>query len=83
MDENCRSDFDQRFQNLTLASKMCALFQLNSSAVEDEMLTAQADTEPTSTAHGQFETLLTKEKYPNIRKCATSFTALFGSTYLC
>ena len=43
----------------------------------------QADIELKFRAHGQSGNLLTKEKYPTMRKCATFFTALFGSTYLC
>ncbi|XP_061820631.1 general transcription factor II-I repeat domain-containing protein 2-like [Nerophis lumbriciformis] len=67
----------------SLASQIATLFHLNSSGVEDEILTLQADIELKSRAHGQFWNLLTEVKYPNIRKCATSLTALFGSTYLC
>lgn len=33
--------------------------------------------------HGKFWNLLTEEKYPNMRKCVTSLTASFSSTYLC
>ncbi|CAK6967628.1 general transcription factor II-I repeat domain-containing protein 2A-like [Scomber scombrus] len=65
------------------ASKIATLFHLNSSGVEDEILTLQADIQLKSRAHGQFWNLLTQEKYPNMRKCATSLTALFGSTYSC
>lgn len=67
----------------SLASKIAALFHLNSSEVEDEILKLQTDIQLKSRAHGQFWNLLTGEKYPNMRKCATSLTALFGSTYLC
>ena len=66
----------------SLASKIATLFHLNSSGVEDEMLTLQADIQLKARAHGQFWNLLTEEKYPNMRKCATFLTALFGSTYL-
>ena len=47
-------------------------------AVEDEILTLQADIQLRSRTHGQFWNLFTEEKYPNMRKCATSLTALFG-----
>ena len=67
----------------SLASKIATLFHLNLSGVEDEILKLQADIQLKSRAHGQFWNLLTEEKYPNMRKCATSLTALFGSTYLC
>ncbi len=67
----------------SLTSKTATLFHLNSSAVEDEILTLQADLELKSRAHGQFWNLLTEIKYPNMRKCAICLTALFGSTYLC
>uniref|UniRef100_A0A669C9P0 HAT C-terminal dimerisation domain-containing protein n=1 Tax=Oreochromis niloticus TaxID=8128 RepID=A0A669C9P0_ORENI len=67
----------------SLASKIAKLFHLNSSGVEDEILTLQADIELKSRDHGQFWNLLTEVKYPNMRKCAASLTALFGSTYLC
>ena len=60
--------------------KVDLLFHLNKSALEEE-LTVQADIELKSRAHGQFGNLLTKEKYPNMRTCATSLTALFGSPY--
>ena len=67
----------------SLASKMSTLFHLNSSGVEDEIMTLQADIQLKSRAHGEFWNLLTEEKYPNVRKCATSLTDLFSSTYLC
>ncbi|KAL7870465.1 hypothetical protein SRHO_G00079620 [Serrasalmus rhombeus] len=75
--------FREDAEVVSLASKIATLFQLNSSGVEDEILTLQANIELKSRAHGQFWNLLTEEKYPNMRKCATSLTALFGSTYLC
>ena len=67
----------------SLASEIASLFHMNASAVEDEMLTLQSDIRLKSRAHGQFWNLLTEEKYPNMRKCATSLTVLFGSTYMC
>ena len=67
----------------SFASKIATLFYLNSSEVEDEILTLQADIQLKSRAHGQLWNLITEEKYPNVRTCATSLTALFGSTYLC
>ena len=67
----------------SLASTIAKLFHLNSSGVEDEILTLQADIQLKARAHGQFWNLLIEDKYPNMRKCATSLTALFGSTYLC
>lgn len=66
-----------------LASKISTMFQLSSAEVEDEILTLQADINLKSRANEQFWSLLTEEKYPNMRKCATSLTAMFGSTYLC
>ena len=68
---------------VSLASKITTLFHLNSSEVEDEILTLQADLQIKARAHGQFWNLLIEDKYPNIRKCATFLTALFCSTYLC
>ena len=68
---------------VSLASKITTLFHLNFSEVEDEILTLQADLQIKARAHGQFWNLLIEDKYPNIRKCATFLTALFGSTYLC
>ena len=67
----------------SLASNIASLFHMNSSGVEHEILTLQTDIELKSRAHGQFWNLLTEEKYPNMRKCAISLTAFFGSTYLC
>ncbi|KAK1903952.1 General transcription factor II-I repeat domain containing protein 2A [Dissostichus eleginoides] len=68
----------------SLASKIATPFHLNSSGVEDEILTLQADIQLKARAHGQqLWNLLTEEKYPNMRTCATFLTALFGSTYLC
>ncbi|RXN24367.1 general transcription factor II-I repeat domain-containing 2A-like protein [Labeo rohita] len=75
--------FQEDAEVISLASKIATLFHLNSSGVEDEILTLQTDIQLKSRAHAQFWNLLTEEKYPNIRKCATSLTALFGSTYLC
>ena len=66
-----------------LASKISTMFQLSSAEVEDEILTLQADINLKARANEQFWSLLTEEKYPNMRKCATSLTAMFGSTYLC
>ncbi|XP_068121767.1 general transcription factor II-I repeat domain-containing protein 2A-like [Hyperolius riggenbachi] len=67
----------------SLALKISTLFHFNPSKVEDEMLTLQADIELKSRATGKFWNLLMEEKYPHLRKCAISLTALFGSTYLC
>uniref|UniRef100_H2Z397 HAT C-terminal dimerisation domain-containing protein n=1 Tax=Ciona savignyi TaxID=51511 RepID=H2Z397_CIOSA len=91
---DCLSEFDKRFQDFSLlepkdvevdslASNIASLFHMNSSGVEHEILTLQTDIELKSRAHGQFWNLFTEEKYPNIRKCAISLTAFFGSTYLC
>ena len=68
---------------VSLASKITTLFHLNSSEVEDKILTLQADLQIKTRTDGQFWNLLIEDKYPNIRKCATFLTALFGSTYLC
>ncbi len=67
----------------SLASDMGELFQMNPSALGDEILALQTDIQMKARASGQFWNLLAEDKYPNIRKCATSLTALFGSTYLC
>jgi len=67
----------------SLASDMGKLFQMNPSALEDETLALQTDIQVKARARGQFWNLLDEEKDPNIRKWATSLTALFGSTYLC
>ncbi|KAL7402366.1 hypothetical protein ABVT39_013901 [Epinephelus coioides] len=75
--------FQEDAEVVSLASKVATLFHLNSSGVEDEILTLQVDIQLKARAHGQFWNLLTEDKYPNIRKCATFLTALFGSTYLC
>ncbi|KAJ8346319.1 hypothetical protein AAFF_G00215060 [Aldrovandia affinis] len=70
-----------------IASKVASLFHLNSPAVENEIITLQNDIEIKSRAtqgmKGEFWELLLQEKYPNLRRCAMNFTALFGSTYLC
>ena len=68
---------------VSLASKITTLFHLNSSEVEDKILTLQADLQIKARAHGQFWNLLIEDKYRNIRKCVTFLRALFGSTYLC
>ena len=68
----------------SVASKMATLFNMDSSALENEILALQADIQLKSRArNGDFWNLLTKERYPNIRKCAASLTAFFGSTYSC
>lgn len=77
-----RFPFRENAEVDVLASKI-ATFQLSSAEVEDEILTLQADINLKSRAHEQFWSLLTEEKYPNMRKWATSLTAMFGSTYLC
>ncbi|KAF4079564.1 hypothetical protein AMELA_G00179400 [Ameiurus melas] len=64
-----------------LRLKIATLFHLNSSEVE--ILKLQTDLQLKSRAQGQFWNLLTREKYPNMRKCTTSLTALFGSAYVC
>uniref|UniRef100_A0A087XSU0 Uncharacterized protein n=1 Tax=Poecilia formosa TaxID=48698 RepID=A0A087XSU0_POEFO len=72
--ENCLSEFNRHFQDFALlepvATFMCYPFW------ED----AEVDSLASKMAHGQFWNLLTEGKYPNMRKCATSLTALFGST---
>ncbi|KAJ4945756.1 hypothetical protein JOQ06_023434, partial [Pogonophryne albipinna] len=53
----------------SLAQNIRAVFHLNPSALEDEMLSLQADIQLKARAHaGQFWNLFRVEKYPNIRK---------------
>lgn len=70
-----------------IVSKVASLFHLDTSAVENEVLTLQSDIEvksrATSGSKGDFWHLLLKQKYPNLRRCALNLTALFGSIYLC
>uniref|UniRef100_A0AAY4B1F5 HAT C-terminal dimerisation domain-containing protein n=1 Tax=Denticeps clupeoides TaxID=299321 RepID=A0AAY4B1F5_9TELE len=73
--DNCLSEFDIRYQDFSLLEPVTTFMY--------EILTLQADIELKSRVHGQFWNLLTEVKYPNMRKCATSLTALFGSTYFC
>ena len=73
-----------------IATKVKSLFNLESSALEYEILTLQNDIEikarSTSAQRGEhvvFWKLLVEEKYPNLRRCALNLTVLFGSTNLC
>ena len=69
-----------------IASKIGALFQLDITAVENEMLSLQNDIEIKSKASTEREKiwkLLLKEKYPNTKRCAFYILCCFGSTYLC
>ncbi|KAJ8362371.1 hypothetical protein AAFF_G00378160 [Aldrovandia affinis] len=64
-----------------IASKVGSFFHLDTTAVENEILTLQNDIQMKSRAttemKGELWELLLEEKYPNI------MSALFGSTYLC
>ena len=64
-----------------LIKKLAALFHLNMSAVEDEILTVQAELPGLQGSWTIWE-LAHKRKCPNMRKCATSLTALFVIFYL-
>jgi len=76
--------FQEHIEVDSLASNISTLFHLNSSGVEDEMLTLQADIQLKARAHGQFWNLLTEEKYPKWGNMhATLLTALFDFIYLC
>ena len=96
------SEFERRFTNflsiepvasidvVDIATKVKSLFDLESSALEDEILTLQNDIEikarSTSAQPGEHEVfwkLPMQEKYPNLRRYALKLTALFGSNYLC
>lgn len=70
-----------------ITSKVASLFNLDSGAIENEILTLNNDIELKSRAtpdtNVQFWNLMQKEKYPNLRQTAKNLTALFGSTYLC
>ena len=69
-----------------IAYKIEALFQLNITAVENEILSFQNDIEMKSRASteiGKIRKLLLKEKYSNIKRCTFYMLACFGSTYLC
>ena len=69
-----------------IASKIGSLFQLDITAVGNEMLALQNDIEMKSRALTQREKiwkLLLEEKYPNIKRCAFYILSCFGSTYLC
>ena len=79
-----RYPFRERCQGWFTGIKNCYnTSHLNSSGVEDEILTIQADIKLKFRAHGYFWNLLTEVKYPNMRKGVTSLIALFSSTYLC
>ncbi|KAK1906290.1 EPM2A-interacting protein 1 [Dissostichus eleginoides] len=69
-----------------IVSKVNSLLDLDSSAVENEMLTLSNDIDIKSSTtpgtSGQFWNLLLEQKYPNLRRCALNLTALFWSTYL-
>ena len=69
-----------------IASKIGSLFQLDITAVEEEMVSLQNDIEMKSRASIEREKIwkvLSEEKYPNIKKCAFYLLSCFGSTYLC
>ena len=69
-----------------IASKIGSLFQLDITAVEEEMVSLQNDIEMKSRASIETEKIwkvLSEEKYPNIKKCAFYLLSCFGSTYLC
>jgi len=70
-----------------IASKIGSLFQLDITAVENEMLSLQNDIEMKSRASTEREKirkLLLEDKYPNIKICAFYIVLpCFGSTYLC
>lgn len=55
-----------------IASKVASLFHLDTSAVENEVLTLQSDIEvksrATSGSKGDFWHLLLEQKYPNLRR---------------
>ena len=70
-----------------IATKVKSVFALESSALEDEILTRLCKmtlrSKPDQPGeHALFWKLLMEEKYPNLRRCALNLTALFGSTYL-
>ncbi|KAJ3595182.1 hypothetical protein NHX12_004486 [Muraenolepis orangiensis] len=64
-----------------IVSKANSLFDLDSSAVENEILTLSNDIDIKSSTtpgtSGQFWNLLLEQKYPNLRRCALNLTALF------
>jgi len=67
-----------------------SLFDMESSALEDEILTLQNEIEikARSTSgqpeeHVVFWKLVVADKCPNLRSGALNLTAFFGSTYLC
>ena len=68
-----------------IASKIGALFQLDITAVKNEMLSLQNDRDEirASTEREKVWKLLLEEKYPNIKRCAFYLLSCFGSTYLC
>ena len=69
-----------------IASKIGSLFQLDITAVEEEMVSLQNDIVMKSRASIEREKIwkvLSEEKYPNIKKCAFYLLSCFGSTYLC
>ena len=70
-----------------ITSKVASLFNLDSCAIENEILALQNGIELQSRATPdmkvQFWNLLQKDKYPKLRQTVQNLTALFGSTYLC
>ena len=67
-----------------IAPKIGALFQLDITAVKNEMLSLQNDIEMKSRASTEREKiwkLLLEEKYPNIKRCAFYILSCFGSNF--
>ena len=72
--------------NVDIASKIGVLYQLDITAVENEMLSLQNDIEMksrASTERKKIWKLLLEEKCDNIKRCAFYILSCFESTYLC
>ncbi|XP_069498771.1 general transcription factor II-I repeat domain-containing protein 2B-like [Ambystoma mexicanum] len=67
-----------------LAEQMGELFNLNSCAMEMEIVSLQGDIQLKSRqSHTNFWSLVDYKEYSNLCKAALKVTSLFGSTYLC
>lgn len=79
---NTNTDVNDTYE---ISNKFADMFQMDNTSLEDEILILRSDVflKARSGSGMDLWKLVSKEKYPNLKKCVEKLHSCFGSTYLC
>jgi len=76
--------FNEGLNTQMFAKKAAQLFQIDEVTLDDEVINMRCNVYlKARSSENNFWHLVSKEKFPNLRRCAESVYSCFGSTYLC